>query len=558
MSAITWVHRRIRAASDRPSALLAAFPLALLFALACNGSKEVAKEEAPPTGPRRGGTAVVAVISGPQGVNEYVSGARTNTREVLSMLFLNLASEQPDFTDHPPTFKPELAERWEYSSDKRSLTFFLRQDITWSDGVAVTADDVRFSWQAQSHPDIGWVGAEYKEPIEDVEVIDAHTVRFHFEYPFAGQMLYANEGVIIPKHAWSALPFDQWRANADWFLEHLVVSGPFTIDSWRANDEFRLVRNERYFDPELPYLDQVVLRVIPDRASQLVQLEAGSVDYINAISPDDRRRIMHTPNLVFTNYWGRGYAFISWNLRKPLFDDSRVRRALTMAIDRQAIVETLWGEFGRLAITPVPQNIWASKRDLPPIAFDPKEAMKILAEQGWSDHDGDGTIDRDGKPFAFELVTNLGNQQRMDSIVMVQEHLARIGIEVTTRNIPFNSLMPQLNTGDYDAVLIKLSVATDLDFSQYHSRNIASGRNFYAYSDPEVDGWLEAARRVEKAEDMGPYLDKIQDRLYRDEVHTFVWESQIVGAHLARLHGPEPNLLRTFWGIEKWWMEPRG
>ncbi len=552
------VQHRIRRALGLHLSLVALLALSLLLGSACGGSDDATSKTNVPAKPIRGGSVVLASISGPSGVNELIGSASQNTREVLHMLFLNLTEEQADFTDHPPTFKPQLAQRWEQSEDRRSITFFLRQDATWSDGVPVSAEDVRFSWQAQIDPDVAWVGADYKRPIEEVEVVDAHTVRFHFKYPFANQMLYANEGVILPKHAWSELPFDQWRSNADWFREHLVVTGPFTLESWKTNDEYRLVRNERYLESPLPYLDRVVIRIIPDRSSQLVQLEAGSVDYINAISPDDRRRIMQTPDLVFTNYWTRGYAFVAWNLRNPLFDSVQVRRALTMAIDRQAIVDTLWGEFGRLAISPIPQNIWASKRDLEPVPFAPQEAVKILAEQGWSDHDGDGILDRDGKPFAFELVTNLGNQQRMDAIVMVQANLARIGIEVAARNIPFNSLMTQLTAGEYAAVLIKLNVATDLDLGTYHSRRIASGDNFFAYSDPEVDGWIDAANRVEHIEEMGDYLDKIQDRLYADHVHTFIWESQIVGAHTHLLHGPQPNLLRNFWRIEEWWMEPQG
>jgi peptide/nickel transport system substrate-binding protein len=546
----------------RTHLLAALWLLATVSATACGGSKA---DPASGTGagqtaqePVRGGTVVLATTSGPAGVNDLLYVAETPTREVLSMMFLHLVQEQPDFTEHPPTFKPQLAERWEFSEDHRSLTFHLRDDITWSDGIPVTADDVRFTWQAQTNPDVAWPAAFYKTPIRDVVVVDPHTVRFDFHETFANQLLYANEGQILPKHAWGELPFEQWHGNADWFREHLVVDGPFELASWRSEEEIRLRRNERYYESGLPYLDEVVIRVVPDRATQLVQLESGTVDFISGLSPDDARRVQQSPELELSNYWSRGYAFVAWNHRRPLFRNANVRRALTLAINRQVIVDTLWGSYGKLAASPVVSSVWAYNDAIQPLPYDPQEATRLLAAEGWSDHDGDGVLDKDGEPFAFDLITNLGNQQRMDAIVMVQEQLARIGIAVTPRNISWPTLSSEVTAGNYDAVLLKLNMATDLDLSIFHSRGISDGTNFFGYSNPEVDEAIDQAARVDEVAALKPYLDRVQAAIDRDQALTFIWESQLIGAQTRRLHGTQPNLLRNYWDIEHWWMEPAG
>ncbi len=184
--------------------------------------------EKTPAGPRRGGTVVTGWTAEPRRGQRLILPASQMNSEVQYRMFLHLVEEQPDFQDHPPTFKPLLAKSYEWSADHKILTFRLREDVVWSDGVPVTAEDVRWTWQAQIHPDVAWEGADSKRWITDVEVVDPHTVRFHFERAYAKQLLDANECPILPKHAWEKLPFSQWRQNNDWFRQHLVVDGPFT------------------------------------------------------------------------------------------------------------------------------------------------------------------------------------------------------------------------------------------------------------------------------------------------------------------------------------------
>src|SRR6185369_3979305 len=310
---------------------------------------------------------------------------------------------------------PELAQSYEWSADHKDLTFHLRENAAWSDGVPLTADDVRWTWQAQTDPAVAWDNSFMKREIRDVEVVDAHTVRFHFNRAYAKQMADANEGVILPKHAWSQLPFAKWRESSDWFKQHGVFSGPFVIASWTPQQEVVLQRNERFYQKDRPYLDRVVMRITPDSGSALVQLLNGEVDFMPQVPPSDAPRIKADPHLDLRTYWSNLYVFIAWNNADPLFADRDVRRALTLGIDRQAIVDTILGDYGRVCVSPIISSIWAHDRSLKPLPYDPAEARRILESKGWKDSDGDGVLDRGGKPFAFDLPTNAGNKQRADA-----------------------------------------------------------------------------------------------------------------------------------------------
>ncbi|HEV8581323.1 MAG TPA: ABC transporter substrate-binding protein [Thermoanaerobaculia bacterium] len=535
-------------------------PLFTVLALTgCGGdqARPTAKQE--PATPRRGGTAVTGWIAEPGGVNELIVPSSQVTNEVLFRTFDRLLEEQPDFEEHPPTFAPQLARSYEWSDGHKTLTFHLRDDAVWSDGVPVTAEDVRWTWQAQTNPDIAWDSIDSKGWITDVEVVDPHTVRMHFSRVYAGQILDANEGVILPKHAWEKIPFAQWRKSGEWFKAHAVVSGPFVYGSWQPGQQLVLQRNGRYRDKEFPYLDRVILRFTPDQASLLTQILNGELDFVPQVSPGDAPRVKANPRLELIPYWFNLYVGVAWNNENPLFSDPEVRRALTLGIDRQTIVETILGEYGRIATTPILTSVWAHDKSIRPWPYDPVEARRILAAKGWKDTDGDGVLDRGGKPFTFELLTNAGNQARADATVMIQDQLKKVGVRVQPRLVEFNTLMAQTVEGTYAACMLGESLDTSLDMTDnYHSRSIKAGGNFTRYKNPEMDRLLETAASQPNMLAMRPYLERIQRILHRDQPMTFLWESKRLTAVNKRLRDVRPTMLWSFFNLKEWWIRPQG
>ena len=332
--------------------------------------------------PQRGGTLVTGSITDIEGVNEVMVASSRTFNDIGYQMFLHLLDEQPDFAKHPPTFEPELATSYEWSDDHLDLTFHLRDGVVWSDGVPVTADDVRFTWEAQRSPEVAWPSSYMKEMIEDVEVVDPHTVIYHFSQVSPNQLLEANEGVILPEHAWGPLPFSEWRTRADYFQEHLVVDGPFRLERWTPQQEIVLVRNEHYFDPDLPYLDRVVVRIIPERSNQVTQLLAGALHLVEQLPQPDVARVRASDVARVESFWHRLYVNVVWNMADPRFADRRVRQALVLGVDRQQIVDTLWGDFARVADSPIVQTVWAHADGPRAVALRSGEGARVARRGG--------------------------------------------------------------------------------------------------------------------------------------------------------------------------------
>jgi peptide/nickel transport system substrate-binding protein len=545
------------------AALVALAALSLWLAAACGPAEDPAAGTGSPRQaagggePHRGGTLVAAWISDIEGVNELVESSSRTFNDVGYQMFLHLLDEQPDFAKHPPTFEPELATSYEWSDDHLDLTFHLREDVVWSDGVPVTADDVRFTWEAQRSPEVAWPSAYMKEMIEDVEVVDPHTVIYHFSQVSPNQLLEANEGVILPEHAWGPLPFSEWRTRAGYFQEHLVVDGPFRLERWTPQQEIVLARNERYYDPDLPYLDRVVIRIIPEPSNQVTHLLVGTLHLVEQLPQPDVARVRASDVATVESFWHRLYVHVVWNMTDPRFADRRVRQALVLGVDRQQIVDTLWGDLARVADSPIIQNVWAHADGLEPWPFDPERTRALLAEAGWSDHDGDGVIDKDGVPFSFELLTNQGNQERIDAAVMIQEHLRRLGIDARPRVMEFNAMSAKLAEHQFQAAVSGWGMDTSLSLRYaFHSDSIDNDVNFSGYSNPEVDRLIEQMEGLADIVDAKPILTEIQQLIHRDQPMMFLWESRRVNGLSRRLHDLDPNLLGTLWFLRRAWLEP--
>ncbi len=535
-----------------------------LGALACGGDNRkpaapavsAAPAPASPAGtPRRGGSATIANAEDLVSVNELVAGGTILSADVAQYaLFLRLLQEQPDYQEHPPTFAPRLAESYSWSPDHLTLTLRLRPDVVWSDGVPVTADDVRFTWQAQTNPDVAWEFAYLKEAIRDVEVVDARTARMHFVRPYFSQLGDANEGVILPKHVWGKLPFAKWRDNADWFRQNLVVDGPFTLASWTPQQEIVFERNPRYFEPDLPRLDRLIVRVVPDASATLEQLLAGQLDYVPQLAPSAAERVRGSARARLLVYPGRQYTFICWNARRPQFAEPDVRRALTLAIDRQRLIDSLWHGYAVASSSPVINGVWAHD-PAPPLPYDPAAAEQLLTARGWVDRNGDGVREKNGQPLRFELLINTGNAVRADAAAMIQEQLKRVGVDARPRTLEMNTLSTRAAKHDFDAVIQGFGIDTSLDLAYaFATDSIVNGNNWGGYSNPEVDRLLAQIRAQTEPMHAKPLFLRVQQILYRDQPFTLLWEPQRVDGASRRLQSAAPNALSSLFNVREWWV----
>ena len=485
--------------------------------------------------------------------NELIGLPTLSYSAISNQFFLPLMAERPDFRDGPPTWAPGLAADWEFSEDRLRLTVRLRPDAVWSDGEPVTAEDVRFTWLAQTDADVAWGYSFYKESIADVEVVDAATVRFHFDAALPTALADVSTGLILPKHAWEERPFAEWRSDPAWFFENLVTSGPFLLENRTPGQELVLGRNPNYFEDGLPRLERIILRSATDSAALTNLLLSGEVDVVSGLGATDAQRIENRPGLRLIAYPNRQFTFVSWNTRKPWFQDAETRRALAMATDREAMVATILHGYAEVGSSPVISSVWAHDAGLEPWPHDPPAARDALAAAGWTDGDGDGILDRDGAPFRFELATFAGAPARWDAMQMIQADLRAVGIDAQPRRFDPSALLPRMLGNDFDAVVSGLAIDTSLDLRPtFHSESIGGGHNYAAYANPEVDALIASVANLLDPLDGLEDLHRLQRILHDDQPMLVLWEPLTLAAFNEELESVAPNALSPLANLEEW------
>ncbi len=530
-----------------PFAILGAV---IAFAAACGPSAPTTKP-GQVTAPAHGGTVVIGTLSGIHNWNPYLNETALGD-DVLSLLYPTLAIEQVDYRTHPPSFTPNLASSWKFSPDHLTLTFHLRSGAHWSDGVPVTSADVLFSYRTRTNPEIGWEIENLKRKIRSVDAPDAHTVRFHFTHRYPYELMDANDGPIIPAHAWSSIPYGTWDRQ-DW-RKLALSAGPFMLDSATPQQQFVLKRNPLYWKKGRPFLDRLIWRIVPDQGNLLTQLRTGEIDFMQGIPPRQAGQLRNDPRVRLIHFPDRSYGYIGWNCRKAPFDDARVRRALTLALDRQTILDTVVRGYGRLATGPVLSTMWAYDHALVPYPYDPARARTLLTSAGWTDTNGDGILDRDGKPFAFELMTNAGNEMREDICQMVAGQLRRVGIKVDIRFIEWGTMLSRLEHGTFDAYVSAWREGTQVDPAPlWHSAPPgAPTYNYVGYANPEVDRLIDRLPALETAAAQKPLLDRFQELVHRDQPYTFLYEGERLDGINRRIQHAIINDATAYFNVDEW------
>ena len=502
-----------------------------------------------------GGEVVVGILADISTFNEYQSLGDAYEMQVMDLLFPGLMIEQPDWEEHPPTFLPALASSWETSADRRVITFHLRPDARWSDGEPVTADDVRFTFEVQRDERISAPGLEIKRFIEAVDVVDPHTVRFTFSRVYPYQLMDANDGHIIPKHAWGSVPLERWESTD--FGAILVTSGPFRVASHARQQTLVLERDPLWWGAPRPHLGRLVFRVIPDSGGQLAQLLAGHLDLVEVVPPREAGRIAAHPDLELLRLPGRNWGFVAWNNRRPAFADRDTRRALSLAINRAALVGSVYHGYARVGCGPVLASMWAFNRRLEPLPFDPAAARDLLAKAGWRDGDADGTLERAGRRFEFDLLLPAGNNLRRDMALLIQADLARIGVRCRPREVESTALLAMLDSGDFDAALTAYTEGTKVELAGvWETPSAEAGSyNFAGYSNPQVDRLIAEADAAGDFRAAQPILDRIQELIVADQPVTFLYESDKLVAINRRIRGARIISGNVFFNADEWTVE---
>lgn len=496
--------------------------------------------------PEYGGRIVMGTIGEPSNLIPPLSSDAAS-HEVADLLYV-----APLKYDKDLNITTEAAESYEVLDDGKLLRFTLRKGILWDDGVELTTDDVLFTYQLMVDPKTPTAYAEDYLQIQDIKALDKYTFEVRYEKPFARSLITWMHG-ILPKHALEG------ENLLDTPLARKPLSaGPYRLAEWVAGQRLVLQARDEYFEGR-PYLDQVVYRVIPDQATMFLELKAGNLDTMG-LTP--QQYLYQTKGPAWDTYrkfkyLSFGYTFLGYNLRKPIFQDVRVRQALAYAIDKEELVKGVLLGLGMPTIGPYKPGTWVYNDEIVPYGYDPEKAQAMLAEAGWKDTDNDGLLDKDGQPFAFTILTNQGNDLRIKTATIIQSRLAKIGIQVDIRTVEWAAFLKEfIDKGRYDATILGFNILQDPDiYDVWHSSKAVPGSlNLAYYIEPEVDQLLEEGRSTLDRRKRKELYDRLQEVMHRDQPYCFLYVQYALPIVDGRFQGIEAAPSGISHNFIRWWV----
>jgi peptide/nickel transport system substrate-binding protein len=448
----------------------------------------------------------------------------------------------------------DLAESWEVSGDNLRIRFFLRKGVRWHDGTPFTARDVEYTYRAHVDPKTPTPHASRFMKIKELLVRDDHTVDVIYDEPFAPAPDSWVINKILPRHL-----LEGTEITGSPLKRSPVGTGPYKFKEWQTGEKIVLDANPDYFDGP-PYISRVVFRIIPDQATLFLHLKSGGIDAMPLTELQCTRQT-ETPwfreNFKKYRYTDFGYVYLGYNLEDWKFKDRKVRQALTMAIDREAIIKCALLGMSKVAHAPYkPDTYWYNDKVIK-WPYDPQKATRMLAEAGWKDTDGDGILDKNGKPFEFTIITNQGNEARKNAATIIQSNLKKVGIRVNVRVLEWAAFLKDfLQKRNFEVYLCGWISTFDPDeIDRWHSSKTGEHQfNHISYRNPEVDRLLLAATSTHDPKIRKEYYDKFQDILAEDQPITFLWVIERIRAVHSRFHGIDPGPVGMDYNLEKWYV----
>ncbi|PKN53627.1 MAG: peptide-binding protein [Deltaproteobacteria bacterium HGW-Deltaproteobacteria-13] len=447
----------------------------------------------------------------------------------------------------------DLAESWEISPNGLVITFHLRKGVKWHDGHPFTSADVLYTYQVTVDPKTPTAYAGDFLKVKKAEALDDYTFRVTYPKPFAPALISWSSS-ILPRHLLSGKDITKSELS-----RHPVGTGPYKFKEWVSGQKIVLVSNPDYFEGQ-PYIDGRITRIIPDAATMFLELRAQNIGMMG-LTPLQYTR--QTENNLFKNnfnkyrYLSFAYTYLGYNLKNPLFTDKRVRQAISYAINKDEIISGVLLNLGKPANGPYKPGTWAYNDKVKMYNYNPQKARDLLREAGWTKINSEGVLEKDGKPFVFEIVTNQGNETRQKCAEIIQRQLKEVGIVVKIRILEWSAFVTDfINKRRFDSVIMGWTIPLDPDaYDVWHSSKTAPEElNFISYKNPEVDEMLEKGRSTFDQKERKKYYDRFQEILAEDQPYTFLYVPEALIIINKRFRGIEPAPIGLEYNFIKWYV----
>ena len=475
---------------------------------------------------------------------------------IQSYVLESLITRNPDNLE----WEGLIAKSWKVSEDGLVINFQLRDDVSFSDGESLTAEDVVFTFDfimteaIQAPRD-----RAYLEKIKNVKANGKYEVVFTFKEPYFEALSLAGGMSILPKHFYAAYLKEPQKFNESKGL--LLGSGPYKLidpKNWTPDKgNIELVRNERYWGDVQPSYNRILWKIIQNDSARLTTYRNGDIDTYSA-RPVEYQELKKDAQIIAKSQNFEymppvvGYSYIGWNQQragKPTrFADKRVRQAMTYLTDVSRVIKDVFLDYAEPAVSPFGETSKQHDNALQPYTFNLDKAKALLKEAGYEDRNGDGVLeDKAGKPFEFKLTYLESNEDTKRMVLLLKDLYARAGV----RMIPFPQEWPvmleNLDKKDFEAITLGWTSGIETDLYQiFHSAQaISNGDNYISYKNPELDKLIVEARRTVDEGKRMPLWQQAERILYEDQPYTFLMRRKSLLFVDKRIH----NVLMTKLGL---------
>jgi len=520
-------------------------------------SEESKKEETQATAtqetPVDGDWLVRSLSAEPQILNPITS------TDVYSDLVDDLVYEYlADYDRHTKKLVPILAEYFNVSDDYLTYTYKLRKGIKWHDGKPLTIDDVMFSYNILMDPKTDSAHLKnYYQDVEKVEQIGDDTIKFTMKKPYFKAIEFTGGFPIMPKHIFdTGGDFNKHPNN-----RKPIGTGPYKFVKWDTGREIVLEKNPDYWGEKKPHFDKIIYKIITDPVAEIQALKNGEVDVVDGIAPEHWTTTLNAKsfNEKFNKYAYTypQFSYIGWNIRKPFFEDKRVRTALTMLINRDDIIKYVLYDLAEPTSGPFMIGTPAYDTSIQPLPYDPVKARELLNEAGWIDHNNDGIRDKDNIKFEFTYLIPSSTKTGLQIAEIIKEAFTKEGIIVNIKRLEWATFLEQIMEWQFDTSSLSWALSFLPDYYQiFHSSqaDIKKSSNHVGYKNPEADKVMEEIRTTFDEEKRNELYHKLQKIFHDDQAYTFLFVPKRLMAIDKRIHNVNFFSIRPCYLVDEWFV----
>jgi peptide/nickel transport system substrate-binding protein len=519
-------------ANSKTLRILASLILASLILSACAGDRG-----------RHGGVLVIST-AGDADVLFPPTARQLQAVQVLDLVFDRLADIGPDrLTFGDAQWTPRLAQSWNWSADSMAVTFHLDPRARWHDSVPVRARDVRFAYEVYTDPAVAAGGTEVANTVDSVSLGDSLTATVWFRTRSPERFFsFVNAVVPLPEHLLGGIARDSLRSAP--FTRAPVGNGPYRFVRWEPRQTLEVAAVPDYYRSR-PYIDRVIWTIAPDGPTAVQRVINGEADFIETLTPSDVSELSRHQELRAVPIQSNAYVFLVFNAHDgasdrphPLLANRELRRALTMAVDRQAIVRNLLDTLGAVLHGPFPHALWSADTTLHNLQFSRTHAAQTLDSLGWV-RGKDGIRVRGGMRLAFSLLVPTSSPIRQRLAVLLQEQWRQVGVDLDVERVEVATMNERMNAKRFDSFIFQLAASpSPASIRQIWSTSaiaMANGLNMGRYSNAVVDSLIARAVDAPSVSDARARYREVYQALLDDAPGIWLYEPIVFGAANTRI-----------------------